>query len=510
MESENFQDWHNAMMSEIQTMYSRGVWKLVDPPPDIRPVGCRWVYTVKRDETGKIVRFKARLVAQGYTQIKGESFEETFSPVINFSLIRFFFSLLVSMSGWCHTQCDITGAYLYAGLDKDIYMKQPPGFVQKGDESKVCKLERAIYGLHQSGREWFFEIHKVLTNIGFSKFNGCNCAYSFNSNAVLILYVDDFVVFGRDSSVCKQVISILGKHFDVKVLGNTRKLLGVEFEESDGNILIHQASYIDEVCNRYREFRFPISSLPIVKSCVYSKTDCPKTSEESEEISQLPYRNILGCLSFIASRTRPDISYAVNIFSQFQSNPGISHWNGMLKLLGYVSSTRDLKLNLTCNKPQFLVYSDADFASNRDDRTSMGGQLVTLNNSPVEWRAFKQKCVSLSTMESEFVAMTEASRELIWFDRVLTECFDRKIILNRPIQSVLFVDNMATIDFVRSPIENCRSKHIDVKLFFVRDLVQSNSFSLKYISSKSNLADVFTKPLAKQELERFIDFLFVK
>ncbi|GBO38410.1 Retrovirus-related Pol polyprotein from transposon TNT 1-94 [Araneus ventricosus] len=453
------------MKDEIDTMHSRGVWKLVDQPSNAKPVGCRWVYTVKRDENGKIVRFKARLVAQGYTQIKGESFDETFSPVINFSLIRFFFSLLVSLNGWNHTQCDIKGAYLYASLDKEVYMSQPPGFVKKGEESKVCKLDRAIYGLHQSGREWFFEMHRVLTGIGFTKFEGCNCAYMFKSDTVLILYVDDFVLFSRTSDVSKMVIDILSTHFDVKVLGKTRKLLGVEFEQYKGNVFMHQESYINEVA-------------------------------------------ILGCLSFIASRTRPDISYAVNIFSQFQSNPGIFHWNGLLKLLGYVFNTKSLKLKLSCNKAQLVVYSDADFASNRDDRTSVGGQLIMLDNSPIEWRTFKQKCVTLSTMESEFVAMTEATRELIWFDRILIECFEHNVILGKPIQSTLFVDNMATIDFVKSPIENCRSKHIDVKLFFVRDLVFKNAFNLKYVNSKLNLADIFTKPLTKFELEKFVSCIF--
>lgn len=318
------------MESEIKTMHSRDVWKLVEPPPNIKPVGCRWVYTVKRDENGKIVKFKARLVAQGYTQIRGESYEETFSPVINFSLIRFFFSVLVSLNGWFHTLCDVTGAYLYASLDKEIYMEQPPGFV-KGDKNKICKLNRAIYGLHQSGREWFYEMHNVLVKIGFVKFSSCNCAYMYKSDAVLVLYVDDFVIFSKSKEVSRNVISKLSAHFDIKVLGNTRKLLGVEFEECRGNILIHQESYIDEICDRYREFKFPISSLPITKGCIYSKLDCPKTMDELNEMSQLPYRNILGCLSFIAGRTRPDISYAVNIYSQFQSNPGVKHWNGLYR-----------------------------------------------------------------------------------------------------------------------------------------------------------------------------------
>ncbi|GBN18764.1 Retrovirus-related Pol polyprotein from transposon TNT 1-94 [Araneus ventricosus] len=333
-------------------------------------------------------------------------------------------------------ECDIKGAYLYASLDKEVYMTQPPGFVKKGEESKVCRLDRAIYGLHQSVREWFFEMHRVLTGIGFTKIEGCDCAYMFKSDAVLILYVDNFVLFSRTSGVSKMVIDILSTHVDVKILGNTRKLLGVEFEQYKRNVFIHAESYISEAAERYIQYKFPITSLPITKGSVYSKSQCPKSEEESREMSQLPYRNILGCLSFIASRTRPDISYAINIFSQFQSNP---------------------------------VYSDADFASNRDDRTSVGGQLVMLDNSPIEWRTFKQKCVTLSTMESEFVAMTDATRELIWFDRILIECFERNVILEKPVQSTLFVDNMATIDFVKSSIENCRSKHIDVKLFFVRD-----------------------------------------
>lgn len=496
------------MDEEIGTMHSRNVWQLVDPEPNINPVGCRWVYTLKRDEAGKITRFKARLVAQGYSQIKGESYDETFSPVINFGLIRFFFSLLVSFAGWYHTQSDIKGAYLYANLDKPVYMKQPLGYVKKGEEHKICKLNRAIYGLHQSGREWFYEIHHFLLKIGFVKFQGCNCAYTFGTDVVLILYVDDFVIFGRTKEASEKALQILKSHFDTKILGKTRKLLGVEFLEKNGEIYIHQSNYINEIYDRYRKYNIPISSLPVSKGITFSKQDSPQTERELNEMSQLPYRNILGCLAFIASRTRPDICYMVNILSQFQANPGIAHWNGLLKLLGYVNSTRNLKLKLTCKNPQLYTYSDADFAANRDDRTSLGGQLVMLDASPIEWRTFKQKCISLSTMEAEFVAMTEASRELIWFDRVLAECYEKKLIFNTKLKPILYVDNMSTIAFVKSPRENYRSKHIDVKLFFIRDLVYKGDFELNYVNSKKNLADIFTKPFSKLELEKFISLLF--
>lgn len=496
------------MENELKVMSERGVWHLTKLPANVTPVGSRWVYTIKRDEAGRIARYKARLVAQGFKQVKGESYDETFSPVVNFSVIRFFFALLVSCCKWHHTQCDVASAYLYAPLKEDVYMTQPPGFEVANKPFLYCKLDRALYGLHQSGRMWYFELNKVLLEIGFIKLEACNCVYIFNSEVVLILYVDDIVIFGMHRMMIDRVLGLLSKHFDIKILGRTRKLLGVEFVEEAGSLEIHQSMYIDEVCKRFKNFHIPLSSLPISKGLVFSKVDCPVSDNDISYMSQYPYRNVLGCLSFIASRTRPDIAYAVNIFSQFQVNPGISHWNGLLRLLGYIKLTRNYRLKLHCDLKTLVAYSDADFAANRDDRTSMGGQIVMLGNSPVDWRTFKEKCVSLSTMESEFVAMTETAKNLVWFDRILRECRSKQIIRDKGVNSILNVDNQAAIDFVKSPIENYRSKHIDVKLFFVRDLVYQEAFELKFVRSKYNLADIFTKPLAKFDLLRFVNGIF--
>ncbi|GBM92455.1 Retrovirus-related Pol polyprotein from transposon TNT 1-94 [Araneus ventricosus] len=158
------------MQKELNVMQERKVWHLVDLPPNIDPIGCRWVFALKKNETGEVVRYKARLVGQGFKQIKGISYDDTFSPVVNFSLIRFFFAVLVVGQNWVHIQCDIKCAYLYAPLKEDVFMKQPPGFEVKGKERMVCKLDKALYGLHQSGREWFFEIHNTFKNLGFNNF----------------------------------------------------------------------------------------------------------------------------------------------------------------------------------------------------------------------------------------------------------------------------------------------------------------------------------------------------
>ena len=496
------------MDDEIKIMNNRKVWHLTPPPKNKVIIGNRWVYTVKRDDKGKIARYKARLVAQGFKQIKGDSYDETFSPVVEFSVIRLFFSLLVSKLKWCNIQADVKAAYLYAPLTEDIYMYQPSGYIDNSKKDWVCKLDKALYGLHQSGRLWFYELNSILQDLGFKKFNSCNCAYYRSNNTILLIYVDDIVVFGKTKAIAEQTIKMLSTKFDLKILGETKKLLGVNFEYIQDSVLIHQSEYIDEVFNRFKEFNPPISSLPIANSVKFSKADCPSDNETKVKNSKYPYRNVLGCLSFIASRTRPDISYAVNIFSHFQENPGYTHWYGLIRLLGYTYYTKNLKLNLFCDNIQLIIYSDADFAANRDDRISISGQISFLGSSPISWRTIKQKAVTLSTMESEFVSMCDAVREIVWFDNIIKDCLNVNILQYQTPLPILFADNQPAIEFTKSPIENRRSRHIDVRLLFIREWLLDGKFKLKYISSKLNLADSFTKPVTKLDLKRFISQIY--
>ncbi|GBM92498.1 Retrovirus-related Pol polyprotein from transposon TNT 1-94 [Araneus ventricosus] len=263
--------------------------------------------------------------------------------------------------------------------------------------------------------------------------------------------LDDIILFAKNRKDLELGIDLLKRHFELKVLGKTKKLLGIEFMEVDGKLFIHQNSYINKVCNLYSKFKFPISSLPIPKGQVLSKLDSPCTKPEVEEMSNLPYRNLLGSLAFIAGRTRPDIMYVVNLLSQFQSNPGIKHWQSLLKLLGYLQSTRNYILDLSkVNNLNLKCYSASDFAANRDDRVSIGGYILFLDETPISWRTFKQRCVSLSTMEAEYVTLMEAAKELIWIKNVLNnECLN----LNLK-DCLLYCDNQAAIGFSNSPFEN--------------------------------------------------------
>lgn len=494
------------MQTELEIMKKRKVWKLVKLPENAKALGCRWVYTVKTSETGDIPHFKARLVAQGHLQRKGISYDETFSPVCNFAVIRYFFSVLVSLYGWSHIQLDVASAYLYAPLEETIYMKQPPGF---NNTNEVCLLQKAIYGLHQSSREWYFEIHETLIQLGFVKLEWVNCCYVLGRKILLLIYVDDIIVFGRKPKHTQKAVNLITQKFECKILGKTTKLLGVNFENENGHLFIHQRDYISKICHEYDEFKYPISSLPIPVGKIYSKEQSPKHEREIKQMLKIPYRNLIGSLAFIANRTRPDICYALNIFSQFQENPGLAHWEGLLKVLGYLKYTVNFKLNLSqVNNLNLNAFSDADFANNRDDRVSMGGLIVFADKAPIVWRSFKQKSVCLSNMESEFVALTETSKELIWFQRIVLECQKLGIFKDVETSPLLLADNQASIEFVKNPIQNHRTKHIDIRLFFIRDFIYKKFFKIQYIQSKLNLADIFTKPQVKSNLKKFNEQIF--
>lgn len=509
MRSAESDSWQKAMLDEINVMSERKVWKLVPKPPNNKIIGCRWVYNIKCDSQGNIVRYKARLVAQGFLQTKGIHYEEVFSPVVNFSIIRMCFSIFVCKLNWSHCQLDVKCAYLYADLTENIYMSQPQGFKDLNQPDHVCQLQKAIYGLHQSGREWFSEIHNILISLDFCALKWTNCVYISN-DIILLLYVDDIVLIAKHQNLIKTAIEKLKTHFDLKILGETRKLLGVEFEQNGNEIYIHQTSYVENVCKSYEKYNIPNISLPIAVGTIMSKTQCPNTPLETTTMSKLPYRNILGCLSFLASRTRPDICYAVNILSQFQSNPGMAHWYVLLKLLGYVKNTKSYKLNLSqISELKINCFSDADYAANRDDRISIGGIILYVDNTPIIWRTFKQKCVSLSTLEAEYISLTEAAKELMWTINILNELKEANL-LNSNCESYLYCDNQSAIHFSKSSVENNRTKHIDIRYHFLRNLVFEKRFVLKYVNTKCNPADLFTKPLPKMGLRDFTSKIFTQ
>ena len=355
LEDVDVQEWQKAMDREMESMYSNSVWSLVEAPKGIEPIGCKWIYKRKRGSDGKVETFKARLVAKGYTQKEGIDYEETFSPVAMLKSIRILLAVAASLDYeiW---QMDVKTAFLNGNLNKDIYMQQPEGFKAKGKEHMVCKLQRSIYGLKQASRSWNIRFDQAITSFGFEKSPDEPCVYKriqAQKIVFLVLYVDDILLIGNDKQVLSGVKDWLHKQFDMKDLGEANYILGIKLIRDRKNKLLalSQASYIDKILVRFNMENSKRGSLPFRHGIHLSKEQSPKTPEQKERMSRIPYASAVGSLMYAMLCTRPDICYAVGVVSRYQSDPGEEHWITVKHILKYLRRTRDY----------MLVYSSGSF-----------------------------------------------------------------------------------------------------------------------------------------------------
>ncbi|KAL0401901.1 UNVERIFIED_CONTAM: Retrovirus-related Pol polyprotein from transposon RE2, partial [Sesamum latifolium] len=220
--------WLEAMKSEMDSMGSNQVWTLVDPPKGVRPVGCKWVYKRKLGVNGEVTAFKARLVAKGYTQRPGVDFEETYSPVAMAKSIR----ILLAIVAWYDYeiwQMNVKTAFLNYFVEEEIFMDQPEGFTTVGEEQKVCRLQRSIYGLKQASRSWNTRFDEVIRGYDFIKNDYDPCVYKKISEslvAYLVLYVDDILLIGNDVKMLGDIKAWLSTQFSMKDMGEASYILG--------------------------------------------------------------------------------------------------------------------------------------------------------------------------------------------------------------------------------------------------------------------------------------------
>ena len=222
--------WHNAMCDEIAALRENRTWSLVPFYPSMNVVGSRWVYRIKRRVNGIIERYKARLIARGFTQQEGIDYSETFSPVIKQATVRLFFSIAFSRN-WKIHQLDIHNAFLNGVLTEEVYMKQPLGFVDSSLPSHVCRLHESLYGLKQALRAWYTRLSDFLLSIGFqaSKVDTSLFILSDGTNIFyLLMYVDDILLTGSNSAMLHHLIQLLSSEFKLRDLGVVHYFLGIE------------------------------------------------------------------------------------------------------------------------------------------------------------------------------------------------------------------------------------------------------------------------------------------
>ncbi|KAL8097695.1 hypothetical protein AgCh_030709 [Apium graveolens] len=308
MSSVDSEKWHSAMKSEMESMYTNQVWTLVEAPEGVKPIGCKWVYKRKIGADGQMETYKARLVGKGFKQRQGIDFDETFSPVALLKSIR----ILLAISayyGYEIWQMDVKMAFLNGELEEEVSMTQSEGFLSKGNEHLVCKLLRTIYGLRQASRRWNIHFDETIKEFGFIKNIDEPCVYKKVSGSV--------------------------------DLGEASYILGMKIyrDRSRRMIGLTQGTYIQKVLKRFSMENSKRGLIPMSHGVSLSEKMSPKTPEERERMSKIPYASAIGSIMYAMLCTRPDVAYSISVTSRYQSNPGEDHWKAVKNILKYLRRT---------------------------------------------------------------------------------------------------------------------------------------------------------------------------
>ena len=394
-------------------------------------------------------------------------------------------------------QFDVKAAFLNGELEETIYMHQPEGF--ELDSSKVCELKKSLYGLKQSARCWNQKFVICLKAFNLQPTEADPCVFVSNDNneqLILVIYVDDGAIASTSLKRIEELLQYLEKNLEITT-GDLKMFLGIEIEYlSDGSILAHQQQYIKKVIQRFRgEIGNPVR---IPADSYTNLTHFDK--EEGRKAGNVPYREAIGSLMFLAMVTRPDIAFIVGALSRYTEDPRRAHWNGIRRIIKYLKGTVDYGLiyNSESECSKLSVFSDADFAGDEITRRSTSGYAIKLGKNLISWGSRRQSTVALSTTESEYIAPCAAVQEMVWAKRLVEGLVGK--IIEKP---ELYVDNQSAIKLIQNPQYHCRTKHIDIKYKFVREKYQRKFFNLEYINTKDQQADIFTKPLDNAKFESF-------
>ena len=487
------ESWYNAIKEEIDGLIERNTWTLINEDKSIRTIGSRLVLKRKRNSEGKIVKYKARLVAQGYTQTEGIDYLETFSPVVNITTIFVCLTYAIHNNYFIH-QVDFNSAYLNAELQETIFMRPPKEFEYDDFKGKILKLNRTIYGLKQSGREWYSLLSETLLKLDWHQSSTIPCLFTRKNSSsnlqILLVYVDDVLIMTKFEKEAGKIKEELKNQFPLKDLNSAKYILGIKLDinAKEQTVQICQNNLINELISKYKPHGSINMKLPITKQETEAKTDNLLPTQPNLELTRY-FQGIVGSLLYISRMSRPDISYGVNFLTRKQSNPNEQDLKTAHKIIDYLNSTKNQKLIFNCKNPLRIVgYVDSDWGSDKSDRKSISGYCIFLSNALISWSSQKQKCVALSTMEAEYIAINSALKEILFIKQILnTLCVETET-------PILYSDNAAAIEIANNPKNHQLTKHIDIKYHSTREHIKNKSIELIHVKGVNNIADVFTKP----------------
>ncbi|GJY00163.1 putative ribonuclease H-like domain-containing protein [Tanacetum coccineum] len=422
------------------------VWTLLDVPLGKKAIGTKWVFRNKRDQRGIVVRNKARLVAQGYRQEEGVDYDEVFAPVARIEAIRLFLAF-ASFMGFTVYQMDVKSAFLYGTIEEEVYVNQPPGFVDPEFPNRVYKVEKALYGLHQAPRAWYETLSTYLLDNGFRRGTIDKALFikKIKNDILLVqVYVDDII------------------------FGSTKESLSLQVEQRKDGIFLSQDKYVYDILKK-----FGFSSVKTASTLM--ETHKPLSQDTaSTDVDVYLYRSMIGSLMYLTS-SRPDIMFAVCACSRFQVQPKASHMHAVKRIFRYLKGQPTLGLwKSTTGVCQFL-----------------GCRLIS-------WQCKKQTIVANSTTKVEYINASNCCGQVLWLQNQLLDYGYNFM------KTKIHVDNESAICVVKNHVYHSKTKHIEIRHHFIRDSYEKKLIEMVKIHTDYNVADLLTKAFDVTRFQFFI------
>lgn len=488
--------WNHVIIVEIQTLQKMSTWDITIPcPPGVTPVEVTLKFKVKRKADGSLDKRKARLVARGFKQIYMSSYTDTFAPASQLDSLR----LLVSYAAQYNlkiSSIDVVGAFLNATLKEDIWIKFPHDLPVPELRGRTAKLVKSLYGLKQAAHDWWILLRSSLQDMGVElQMNSKDpCMYHIFTDTlivVIIVHVDDCIVAYSDDKFMKMFRDKIEEKYETTYSPKPEQVLGIKLDHlPSGGFALSNTRLIDETVSSFGQSDANPVKIPMDPGTVLDLGISPPADP------LIPFLSIIGILMWIMRCTRPDISVAVSILASFSHCFNDTHFKAAIKVLLFLKGTRlhALVYTHTPHVPRGVtrlsLYTDSDYAVCRITRRSRTGWVLLMGTNVISYSSTRQKLVTMSSTESELVSMCDGVKDLLGTIQVLRDFIPAEL----PVP--VHVDNQGTIAIGTDEIHNSRTKHIDVRYFFTRELVDDGTVDILYINTNDNPADPLTKLLA--------------
>ncbi|GJX25698.1 retrovirus-related pol polyprotein from transposon TNT 1-94 [Tanacetum coccineum] len=454
-------------------------------------INLKWLFKVKLDEFGGVLKNKARLVAKGYRQEEGINFKESFTLVARIEAIRIF-KANVAHKNMTVYQIDVKTAFLNDVLREEVCVSQPEGFVDQDHPNYVYTLKKDLYGLKRAPRAWYDMLSKFLLSHKFSKgvIDPTLLMRKEGKDFLLVqIYVDDIIFASTNPEFCNIFANEMSSKFKMSMMGKMSFLLGLQISQNPRGVFINQSTYALQIIKIYGMDSSDPVDTPIIKRAKFDEYP------QGIPVDPTRYRCMVGSFMYLTS-SRHDLVFVVCICARYQARPTEEHLTVVNRVFWYLKRTINMGLWYPKNTGiELTAYADANHAWCQDTRRSTSGNAQFLEDKLVSWSSKKQKSILVSTTEATYISLSGCCAQILWMRSQLT---NYGFAFNK---IPLYCDNKSAIALCCNNVQHSRSKHIDIRYDFIKELVENGVVELYFVRTEYQLADIFTKALARERFE---------